>query len=383
MTSTFTSAGITLDRYADTLAWLIEQAETQWGDSINTDEDEFLGHNYRVMSTLIAGLNEIVQDLYDSGGVASAAGAALDNEVELIGLDRTAAAKSTTTLSLTSTAATTVPAGSQYKTSAEVVFETDVALVFAAAGTSTVAATCTVTGNNAAAIGTVTTIVTPVYGITTCTNAAAAIPGADRQTDAELKTEHTTAVSTSGEQDTASIYQGIVGVTGVSSAYVYENDKNVAVGVVPARTIRCSVVGGSDADVAASIDNTKTSAVPTYGATSESVYNTTTRQAKDINFDRAVETDTHVAVTVTTTDGIYPNDGDAQVKAAIVAHYDSIDIDEDVDYNALYKPIYTIPGLVVTALTLDTVDPPVGVVTLVSTALIRYVIKTADIDVTS
>ncbi|NIS15871.1 MAG: hypothetical protein GWN96_06485, partial [candidate division Zixibacteria bacterium] len=174
-----------------------------------------------------------------------------------------------------------------------------------------------------------------------------------------LKTRHTTAVATSGDQDVASIYEALTAVTGVSAAYVFDNDTQEAIGVVPSKTIRCSVIGGSDADVAEAIANSKTAGVPTYGATAQSVYNTTTRQSKTINFDRAVDTATHIEITLTKYDN-YPDDGDAQIKAAIVSHFEDISIDDDVIYNALYQPIYSIPGCMVTALKLDTVDPPTG-----------------------
>ncbi len=380
MTSTFDNTGITLDRYADIRARLVALAEAEWGEGINTDEDELLGHLFSSLSTLLAEINEIAQELYDSDGINST-GAHLDNSVELIGLDRSAAAYSTVTLTLTATVATTVEIGSQYSTAAGVVFATDEALVFSGAGTDTVAATCTVTGPNEAAATEVNTIVTSVYGISTVNNVADAIPGRDRQTSAELKEDHTIAVATSGEQDTASIYEALVGVTGVRAAYVFENDTSATIGVVPARTIHCSVIGGSDADVAASIDNTKTSAVPTYGGESVSVYNATTRQAKDINFDRAIATDTHIEVTRSTVSGIYPDDGDDQIKAALVAHFADITIDEDVVFNALYAPLYTVVGMTVTALKLDTVDPPTGTSDLLSTALIRYTLDEDDIDI--
>jgi hypothetical protein len=381
MTSTFDSTGITLDRYADTLAWLVEQAEAQWGEGIDTSEEEFYGHLFRLLTTVVAKQNEIIQSIYDGQVVSNSDGALLDGLVELIGLERISAAYSTVTLTLTATAATVVPAGTQYKTAANVVFATDTELTFTGAGSQDVAATCTVTGPNDAAIGEVNTIVNSVYGITTVTNAAAATPGRNRETAAELKERHTTATATSGEEDTASIYEAISGVDGVSSVYVFDNDTDEAVGGVPARTLHCSVIGGTDADIAAAIAGAKTSTIATYGATTVSHYNTTTRQTRDINFDRAVNTDTHIEVTIQTVSGVYPDDGDDQLKAALVAHYDDIRTNDDVKYNALYRPIYSIPGLTVTALKLDTSDPPTGTSDLTSSALIRYTLDEDDIDI--
>ncbi|NIS15870.1 MAG: phage baseplate protein, partial [candidate division Zixibacteria bacterium] len=119
----------------------------------------------------------------DATKVSAATGVRLDALMELIGLTRSAAAYSTVTLKLTAIAATTVPAGTQYATAAEVIFATDTELVFTGAGQATVEATCTVTGPYNAGINEVTVIKTPIYGISACTNDAAAIPGRDRETD--------------------------------------------------------------------------------------------------------------------------------------------------------------------------------------------------------
>lgn len=383
MTSSFDSTGITLDRYADILDRLITLSQSQWGNSINTDEDNYLGHTLRLISLIAAEINQVVQDVYDASSVSNATGTRLGNLVELVGLEYQAAAYSTVTLQLTATKACTVPAGSQYATAADVTFATDTALVFSGAGSDTVAATCTVTGANAAGVGTVTTIKTSINGISAVTNTVAASPGRDQETAAELKARHTLEVSTAGEDDAASVYNAVAEVSGVSAVYVYENDTDEAIGVVPAHTIRVSTVGGTAADVAEAIALNKTAGVPTYGATGTSVYNSTTKQAKTIYHDTAVETDTHISFTITTLAGVFPDDGEEQIKDAIVAHYEDIGIDDDVIYNALYAPIYSVTGVIsVSNLKLDTSDPPGGTSDLSSSPLIKYTIDSTDIDVT-
>jgi hypothetical protein len=382
MTSTFDSTGVTYDQYADILERLHTLAKARWGDSINLDEDGWPGGLYVDLAILLGEINEVNQGIYDGSSVSNSDGAQLGGLVELIGLEYQAASYSTVTLTLTASKATTVPAGSLYSTAAGVTFATDIALVFAGAGSSTVAATCTIVGVNNAAIGEVTVLTSSVSGITACTNVAAATPGREQETAAELKARHTIAVATSGDSDAASIYEAVSAVSGVSAAYIFDNDTDeTASDGTPAHQIHVSAIGGTDADVATAIDNTKTASVGTYGATTESVYNSTTNQTKDINFDRAVATATHIKVTLNKIAGVYPDDGDDQIKAALVAHYEGIIINSNVVYTALYNPIYSVAGHTVTALTLDTVDPPVGVVDLVSTPLIRYTLALADIDI--
>jgi uncharacterized phage protein gp47/JayE len=215
MTSTYDSTGLNVDRYADVLARLIALATAWKGESLSTDEEEYLGHVFRQESLLSAEANEIIQAIYDALGVRNNQGVPLDNILEVIGLYRQAAAKSTVSLTLTVDRAVTIPAGKIVQTAAKVQWVTDEDLVFTGAGSDTVAATCTVTGPNNAAAGEINEIVTPVGGWTAVTNAAAAIPGRNRELDAELKVRHTAAVATSGERDAASIYEAVAAVTRV------------------------------------------------------------------------------------------------------------------------------------------------------------------------
>ncbi len=382
MTSTYDSTGIVLDRYADIVARLVALSEAQWGASINTEEDEFLGHVIRNTALVQAELNEIVQSIFDAISVANAIGTPLDNLVALVGLLRLSEAFSTTTLSLTATIATTVPVGSRYGTSAGIIFVTDEELVFAGAGTDTVAATCTIVGANNAAIGDINEILTPVHGISVVTNLAAAVPGRLQETNSQLKTRHTAAVATSGEDDLASVYEAVSAVTGVSAVYTAENDTNeMTVAGVDAHNIHVSVIGGSDDDIAEAISHNKTAGVPTHGAQTVTVYNETTSQAKDINFDRAVDVPIYVEVTITKLAGIYPDDGDAQMKAALVADYVDKRIADDAIFNELYKAIYSIPGHTVTDLQLGLVAPAAGTADLPMTTLKRATLATANITV--
>ncbi len=382
MTSTYDSTGITLDRYADILDRLVTLSETQWGDGINTDEDSYLGHTLRVIATIIGETNEILQSVYDSMSVSNATGTNLDNRLELIGLSRSAAAYSTVTLTLTATDATTVPAGSQYATSADIIFATDSALVFTGAGSDDVEATCIITGANEAAASTVTTIKTPIYGISACTNAAAATPGRSRQSSASLKEAHTIAVSTSGERDAASIYEAILAVTGVSSVYILDNNTSSTIGSVPANTLAISVIGGDTDDIAEAIDNTITATVATYGTTTVSVYGATTSQDKDINFTVAANTDIYVDIDYTPVEGVFPEDGEAQLKTELLAHFDDLDIADTVVYNTLYKPIYTVPGVTLNTLYTGTAASPSGTSDITRTSAQRATLTAANITIT-
>lgn len=385
MTSTYDSTGIVLDRYADILDRLVTLAEAQWGSSVDTSEDEFLGHQIRNMALLLSEINDILQSVYDTMSVANSTGSRLDNLCALIGLERSAADYSTVTLTLTATAATTVPAGTQYKTAAGVVFATDEELVFSGAGSDTVAATCTVTGPYNAAIGEVTTIVNPIYGISACTNAAAATPGKDRDTDAELKIKHTSAVARSGEETAAAIRFAVEEVDGVDDCYVFDNDTNdTASDGTPAHSIHVAVIGGAHDDIAEAIALSKSAGVATYSATTHSAdfYDSDTGQNKTIYFDVAADVPLYVAVIGTKIPGLWPDNGETLMKEYLVEHLADFHIADDLSYKSLYKPIYTVPGFICTSLKVDTHSTPDGEADLTATTLERFTLDSADISIT-
>lgn len=371
--STFNSAGVSLIRFDDILANSIAAAKASWDESIdctiNDAQDAFLGHLLRNVALDLSDINEIIQDIYDTGSVTNSYGARLDHLLSLIGLTRASDAASTAVLTLTASKATTVPAGSQYKTVAGVIFSTDVALVFTAAGSSTVASTCTIFGANDAAIGEINTIVTNVDGITAVTNAAAAIPGRLRATDTEQKANHTIAVATAGEGDDASIYEALIAddmnTTAVS---VVSNPTTATVDGVPAYHLHCVCIGGTDADIAEAIHITKTNSVPTHGSENVVHYDPTSKQTETINFDRGTAIPIYITVGISLSAGLYPDDYEAQIRANYVTHFSDFRIGEDVLYNSLFGSVTTIAGVTLNSLTVGVTPAPGGSVDVAMSA---------------
>ena len=374
MTSTYDSTGLMMDRYADILSDLIDLAKAQWGESVNTEDDELLGHLLRNVAYLAGLCNEALQDIYDGHSVLNAVGSKLDHLLALIFPDgRQSAAYSTVTITCTVTDATTIPQGSLVKTDANVYFATDEDLVFSGSGSDDVDATCTVVGANNAAIGEVDTIVSTTYAWTTVTNAAAAVPGRLQETDAEYRVRHTLAVSTTGLNDLASLYEAVGAVTGVSDVLAEDDDVDNEVHIV--------VIGGADADVAEAIEQNITAGIGTTGSESEVVNNPVTGNSKTIYFDRASEVDCYVRIDVTT-DLNFPADGEQQLKDAVVALFAEYTIGDDVIYSSLYQPIWGIAGIVtVDLLYLDTSSPPTGTSDLTISTTQKAVIDEDDITI--
>lgn len=369
--STYDSTGISMDRYADVLADMIALAEDWKGKSISTDEKELLGHMLRQVSYQTDTANEKIQSIYDALGLSNNSGVPLDNILELINMARQSAVASTATVTCTVSKATTIPAGSTVRTSANVYFTTDEELVFVGAGSDNVDVTCTEYGPNNAAIGEINTIVSTVNGWTSVTNAAAATTGRLRETDAELKLRHAVAVSTSGERDSASISEAVGNVDGVSAVLVDDDSYPVAT----------YVIGGTDADVAEAIDGALTVGIETAGTTSNDVYSDTTKQTRAINFTRAVDLNIYIDLEIEVT-ALFPADGDDQIKTAIADLFDGNNISDDVIYLKLPGAVYTVPGCIVSAIYVGTAPSPTGTSDISVSNTQRAVIDSADITIT-
>lgn len=374
MTSNYNASGISMDPYADVKSEMDSDGKTIWGDGINLEPDGFVGGTFEINSQALAAINQIVQSVYDGFRITNATGVPLDSLLALIGLERQSQAYSTATLTLTASLPTTVTAGSIYGTASGINFSTDDELIFTVAGSQDVESTCTIVGEKNASAGEIIQKVSSVYGITAVTNAIAAIPGRDRETDPEARVRHTNAVSTSGDNDAASIYEAVEAVDGVSSVYVDDNDTDGYVGV--------SVIGGSDEDVATAIASNLTVSIPTVGTTSVDLYNETTRQVKTINFTRATNLPIYITMTITGAVGLYPDDGADQIKAAIVAHFESLEINDNVVYTALYAPIYSVDGVTVNSLYTGISASPTGTSDIIVTTANRATIDIANINIT-
>ena len=118
-----------------------------------------------------------------------AVGTELDDYGSVLNIDRRTATRSTVDATLTGVTGTAVPAGSRARTSDGAEFATDVAATLSSSGVA-VPMTATKDGAVAAAVGTLTQIVTTVDGWEQVTNPAAATLGRDSETDASYRASY-------------------------------------------------------------------------------------------------------------------------------------------------------------------------------------------------
>ena len=234
-------------------------------------------------------------------------------------------------------------------------------------GYKATAATAAVsTGVIPASAQSITAIDTPVVGVTGCTNWAAAVTGSAIETDAALRLRRVLQLQQASTSTVGGIATSIQNnVTGVSSVAVFENTTDVTNGQgLPPHSIQVVVQGGTDADVANQIWNSKPAGIATYGSSSY-VITDSSGLPHTIYFTRSTSLPIYLAITLTRNynpaEGpVYPATGDAQVLSNLLAYGNTLVGGQWVIYNQLVSVISQVPGIFGVTLYMGTAPAPVS-----------------------
>lgn len=442
-----TTYGITQDGFVPKTLEVIEgelsdDAKTEFGTSVRTDADSALGQLITIIAERITALWELGESAYNSNNPDYATGQALDAVCALTGTIREAESYSTTTAYCCGTAATVITLGSKASvTTTEEIFESTAAGTLAAA-TAWAAATaytvgdivtnssriyyCITAGTSAgaggptttalditdntahwrylgegaayaaiefqaqnagavvAAAGDLATIETPISGWSTVRNYPAATQGDEDETDAELRIRREVELTNTGTGAFDSLRGQLLNISGVTHVYLFVNNTDATDGDgVPPHSVEALVVGGTDALIAQCLHDNIPVGIGTYGTDNASV---TDDQgvSQTYYFTRATSYTIHVACTITYDATLYPTDGDTQVKNAVAALSTGRNPGKDVIINEVRAAIMGVAGLLdITALTVDTVDPPVASANIAMALRDLAVFSAANTDVTS
>jgi uncharacterized phage protein gp47/JayE len=180
----------------------------------------------------------------------------------------------------------------------------------------TVNAVAETAGVYAANAATIIAIATPYTGWTAVTNAADAAPGSAAESDVQLRARRERELRALASSSLNGIRAALAAVTGVSSVSLEENATPAfdAVRVLPPNTLRATVQGGTDADVAAALFASRPAGIATAGSVSVVVtdaggFSRTTR------FSRPTTVNAYALVRVVVDAATYP--GDTALASAI------------------------------------------------------------------
>jgi len=328
---------------------------TEFGSEIELGEESPLGMINNNIAYAQSLLWDVGEAIYNSMYQLYAEGIPLDNAMALTNNNRLSAIKSTVVLTITGTVGILVEAGFMASVlgDSSTVFETIEEITIPIGGSVDITMVATEFGALVASAGTLTVIDTPVYGIVSVTNAADAEIGRLAQTDAEFKLTAKNEKQKAGTSPTAGIRASILTLDNIVQVLVNENETDVTDGDGrPPHSIEAVVQGGDSLEIAQAIFDSKAGGIQTFGSESETVYDAQ-GIAKTIYFNIPAPQVIYVIANITKNTDInegplYPVDGDAQVKAAIVLWGAAFLIGQDVlrdGAKGIINPINSIAGI--------------------------------------
>lgn len=209
-----------------------------------------------------------------------------------------------------------------------------------------------VTGSITAPAGTLTVIETPLFGVSSITNLLDANVGREIETDAELRLRRLESLQRAGTATVNGIVTTLRQVSGVTNAFVIENNTALVDGEGrPPHSYEAYVDGGVDQDILESIWATKPAGIETVGNFSGTVLDSQ-GFVQTVKFSRPTTADIWLEVDITKNadpsepGGVYPANGDDLVRDAVLAYGGTFEIGQDVVLIRFFNAINAIPGVI-------------------------------------
>lgn len=250
-----------------------------------------------------------------------ASGTFLDAVSMLSGISRQGAYSTAVTATISGVPGSIIPAGSQAKTEAGDIFQLENSATIGAGGTVTATFLSLETGPVPCAAGALAQIVSPVSGWETITNGAAGTIGADMESDADMRARRKASLY-QGSGYIQSMYRALYYVDNLKSAYIYENktaNSETTDGItIPGHSLYIVADGGTDADVAQAIFETKSAGCGLSGTTTVAVSGEY-GQSYEIKFSRPTQVPIDVTVQAQNVSALSPQTVSQQIKDAVLA----------------------------------------------------------------
>lgn len=368
-----TSTGFAIKTTEEILASLRARALAEIDPALDVSTDSPIGQILGICADEIASAWELAQAVNSGQSPEDASGFSLTNLAALTGTEREDATPSTVELTLTLDATTTVPAGSVVAVTGNptVRFRTMTDVTSVGAGAYTVDAECEDTGPTAANAGTITVIVTPVSGWTAVTNAGAATPGTNVESDEALRIRRQIELRAQGTSPVDAIRADMLDTDGdwpgVAQCVVFENVSHLTVDGMPPHSIEVVVRDEPSLDddvIAARIFALKAGGIQAYGTTVVDVEDSY-GYTHAVGFTRATEATVYIEIDLAIDSDEYPADGDTQVQSAIEAIGVDYLVGKDVILARLKAAAFSVAGVVdVTAMRAGFADNPAGTANL-------------------
>lgn len=182
------------------------------------------------------------------------------------------------------------------------------------------------------------TIAEPVSGWLVVTNAAGATKqGTDADTDSELREKRAVELTLGGSTNVDAIRADLVVLAGVEDAQVTED--------LDAHTVSAVLRGGVAAEIGQALFDSKAGGIRTVGSQLEVIIDSQ-GIPHDLRWDFAAQLDVHVSMTVETDPLVFDGvQGEIDIKAAIAAYVNALDVGDDVIYDQIKCAALSVAGV--------------------------------------
>ncbi len=205
-----------------------------------------------------------------------------------------------------------------------------IAQVTAGVPQAVVDAQCTLFGSIVAPSFSLTQIDTPVVGLSRTTNPADAVVGRATETDNEARIRSEISQQSRGASTVEAIRAKLLEVLGVTQAIVFQNESLlVNVSGLPAKSFRCYVQGGSNADIFQSIWENKPAGIKPDGTVTGTIVDSQ-GLTQNIAFERPVVKNVYITIRITRSIATFPSNGTTLVRDALAAFINALQIGADV-----------------------------------------------------
>lgn len=335
------AAGISALPYGDILSKLQSKVRAIYGEDIYIDADSQDGQFLAILARAIDEDNQSTIDSFNSFSPAKAQGAGLSSNVKINGIKRHAATTGQVVLRIGGTVGSVITngiAGDNLELGTQWLLPATVTIP--ASAEIEVTAISATAGEIKAAPGSITRIlggsVTPSTGWASVTNDAAATPGTDAQTDAELRRQQAESTS-QGETVLEALKREVANLPGVVRSKIYQNDKHsVDAYGIPPHSIAAVVDGGDAQEIGEALADKKSPGCGTYGNIQLEVFDRY-GVPNTVFYSQLTRTDIFFAVTLEALSGYVSTTGQL-VLQAIAQFINDLDIGETVYYHRLYSP---------------------------------------------
>lgn len=348
MSDVLDETGLTLKTLPEIKADLESGYRAIYGDDINLDQDSPDGQAVNIQAQEGIDLREVLRDVYTSFDPDQAQGRVLDQRVAINGLERKGGTYTITPVSITVDRNVSLVGldGEESKAGVYTVKDDAGTKFFLVASTALTAGTHVLSfraenlGAVLVTIGTITTPVTAIAGVTAINNSSSVTTqGVDEESDAELRIRRKKSVSNVASSYLDSIEGNLLDVEGVSEVAVYENVTDTTDGDgIPPHSIWAIVVGGSNADIGAVLYAKKTAGAGFKGSVSVDVPRSNGR-TYPVKFDRSTDEDLYVKFSIS-----LPGSGaiDTDALAASIVENVLFGMGEDATSSAITGYIMTL-----------------------------------------